>query len=128
MIFSIGISDTDLTRRFHKRSTARSKTPCLRRYSAKRILEIFQYVCEPFYAVPRRSHFVRYLHSWPFQAFRDDLCEICGLTALFIGVTASLCPAKKYHYSPSHSFDLHGCRQHLRAIAKAVKDAGGEVK
>ena len=54
--------------------------------------------------------------------------KIVILTALLIGVTASFCPAKKYHYSPSHSFDLHGCIRHLRAIAKAVKDAGGEVK
>jgi len=50
------------------------------------------------------------------------------LAVVIVGIMASSATAKKYHYSPPHSFDLHGCLRHLRAIAKAVKDAGGEVK
>ena len=31
-------------------------------------------------------------------------------------------------YRKPYPFDRHGCVRHLKAIAKAVKDAGGEVK
>lgn len=31
-------------------------------------------------------------------------------------------------YRRPFPFDLHGCKRHLKAIAAAVKDAGGEVK
>ncbi len=31
-------------------------------------------------------------------------------------------------YRKPFPFDQHGCVRHLKAIAKAVKDAGGEVK
>ena len=31
-------------------------------------------------------------------------------------------------YRRSFPFDLKGCKQHLRAVARAVKDAGGEVR
>jgi hypothetical protein len=41
-------------------------------------------------------------------------------------VMAPIAQAERYH--KSSLFDLHGCKRHLKAIAKAVKDAGGEVK
>ncbi len=51
------------------------------------------------------------------------------LSAVIIAIMASSAPAAKYHNRSSpYSFDLHGCIRHLRAIARAVKDAGGEVK
>jgi hypothetical protein len=31
-------------------------------------------------------------------------------------------------YQKPYPFDQHGCVRHLKAIVKAVKDAGGEVK
>ena len=31
-------------------------------------------------------------------------------------------------YRRSFPFDLHGCKRHLKAVAAAVKDAGGKVK
>lgn len=51
-------------------------------------------------------------------------------TILFIILTmlviAPVAQAKTYH--KAFPFDLHGCKIHLKAIARAVKDAGGEVK
>ena len=36
--------------------------------------------------------------------------------------------AQSETYRRPYMFDIHGCKRHLKAIAKAVKDAGGEVK
>lgn len=51
------------------------------------------------------------------------------LTMLFMmpmATMATMAQAETYH--KSFPFDLHGCKRHLKAIAKAVKDAGGKVK
>jgi hypothetical protein len=36
--------------------------------------------------------------------------------------------AQSETYQRPYRFDIHGCKRHLKSIAKAVKDAGGEVK
>ncbi len=41
-------------------------------------------------------------------------------------VMVSTAQANTYH--KSFPFDLQGCKRHLKAIAEAVKDAGGEVE
>ena len=40
---------------------------------------------------------------------------------------ASTVQGSKYHHK-SIRFDRHGCKRHIKAIARAAKDAGGEVK
>lgn len=41
-------------------------------------------------------------------------------------VLVPIAQANTYH--KSFPFDLEGCKRHLKAIASAVKDAGGEVE
>ena len=41
-------------------------------------------------------------------------------------IMATIVHASTYH--KPYPFDQHGCVRHLKAIVKAVKDAGGEVK
>ncbi len=41
-------------------------------------------------------------------------------------VMAPIALAETYHRP--YPFDMHGCKRHLKAIAKTLKDAGGEVK
>jgi hypothetical protein len=41
-------------------------------------------------------------------------------------IMATIVHANTYH--KPYPFDQHGCVRHLKAIVKAVKDAGGEVK
>jgi len=41
-------------------------------------------------------------------------------------VMASMAQAETYHRP--FPFDIHGCKRHLKAIARAVKDAGGEAR
>ena len=49
-----------------------------------------------------------------------------NLIVMAMVVMATIAQAETYHRP--FPFDLHGCKRHLKAIAKAVKDAGGEVK
>jgi hypothetical protein len=46
---------------------------------------------------------------------------------LIVATAATTLQAEKTYRKP-FPFDLHDCKRHLKAIAKAVKDAGGEVK
>ena len=48
------------------------------------------------------------------------------LLILVMVVMSSGAQADTYHRP--FPFDQHGCARHLKAVAKAVKDAGGEVK
>ena len=48
------------------------------------------------------------------------------LIALAMVTIATFAQAETYR--KPFPFDQHGCARHLKAIAKAVKDAGGEVK
>ena len=48
------------------------------------------------------------------------------LIMMAIIVMAPIVQAKTYHRP--YQFDIHGCKRHLETIAKAVNDAGGEVK
>ena len=48
------------------------------------------------------------------------------VTVLTILILVPIAEANTYH--KPFPFDLVGCKRHLKAIAKAVKDAGGEVK
>jgi len=52
--------------------------------------------------------------------------KIIVVTVLAIFFMASLVQADTYHRP--FPFDLHGCKRHLRAVAAAVKDAGGKVR
>ncbi len=48
------------------------------------------------------------------------------LIVMVIIVKAPIALVETYHRT--YPFDMHGCKRHLEAIVKAVKDAGGEVK
>lgn len=48
------------------------------------------------------------------------------IIVLIILVLVPVVQANTYH--KSFPFDLVGCKRHLKAIAGAVKDAGGEVE
>lgn len=47
---------------------------------------------------------------------------------VMVPMTNAVTTAHARTYHKSFPFDLHGCKRHLKAIASAVKDAGGEVK
>ena len=49
--------------------------------------------------------------------------KILIITGFILAATIS--QAKTY--SKPYPFDLHGCKNHLKAIVEAVKDAGGTV-
>jgi hypothetical protein len=46
---------------------------------------------------------------------------------LAIFVMVPLAQAESYQ-RPYHYFDIHGCKRHLKAIAKAVREEGGKVR
>ena len=48
------------------------------------------------------------------------------LVAAAVVIMATIAQASTYH--KPFPFDQSGCVRHLKAIARAVKDAGGEVK
>ncbi len=58
---------------------------------------------------------------------RENCMKIHSILVMAIVFMATAAQADTTYRRP-FPFDQHGCIRHLKAIAKAVKDAGGEVK
>ena len=72
-----------LTRIFHRQSAARPENTMPAVSQLKMIPRNISICPLAFLRCSWRSHCVRYLHSWPFQSFHDDLCEIWWLSKNF---------------------------------------------